>query len=139
MYEAMKIRAGTKAKHGNLDDSGVQILQNSCGLSIAVGTIKFFCKNPAESPNGVGTEDLEAAGWHDWMFYSGECSNTTAGTYISKDGKTFTPAFWGQQPVERSAWRMAGASWNCCSGDPNFVADFQGWEPRSRLAGGEKS
>ncbi len=84
----MRIPKGTKATEGKNDESGLRIPHNSCGLSRAEGTIKFYCKDPADSPNNVGTKDLEAAGWKPWARYRGKCSTATSGGYISIDGKT---------------------------------------------------
>ena len=95
-------------------------MDDTCGAKIQVGEVRFYCKNPKEASNGVGTGNLSDSWVYDQTYGFGtECEVTARRLYsIGTE-----PNFWGSGPIETGN-RMAFMNWKCCKGAGDNFAYF---------------
>lgn len=124
-WEAWSVTKGSRVKDAIprssdrwADQAATGPIDDTCGLKIQIGEVRFYCKNPIEAANGVGTGDLSNIWEYDKTYGVETPCEVTARRLYSAD---LEPSFWGNGPVEMGN-RLAQLSWKCCRvADDNFA------------------
>lgn len=103
------------------DHASYQINDKACGYRQTGTSAKYFCRDRTPKyGDGVGNlEVLWAYVWH-----SQGCLSVASGYAHATRNK---PAWWDNGtsvPVEGSAGRVTGVTFNCCCGQTNFVLPY---------------
>ena len=98
--------------------------QETCGISMVQGTIKFYCATASGRRPGtgdLGKEDEAPANPHGDWGPNRNFGGTTPGWLPATDKK---PPFWDQPAIEGPASRLTGNRWNCCRGQTPISLSF---------------
>jgi RHS repeat-associated protein len=102
------------------DTASLSAPDDTCGMSIQIGEAHFYCKDPKDAANGVGTGNLSDTWEYGQTYGFGtECESRTGRLYSTGS----QPGFWGNGPIETGS-RMAQLNWKCCKGANDNFAYF---------------
>lgn len=110
-----------RSELGFTDLNRVVMPVGTCGSVSVLGTVRFYCKNPEDAQDGVGTGDLGEWGrnpsdgnskWRIGRKYTEQIDCPSPGDLPSVGE---APEWWKDKPVEGSASRFASAFWCCCT------------------------